>query len=357
MKTSKENVEGKAVCNTNALMVVNNHDAEIQKYKSMVNGLLSESLQDIKEKLDSYESKKQKIEEMTVPLKRNSHLFGLFHSTDVEGSFDAVYTHFKDISRAILDAINERDKHFRNLYIMINLLAKVDEDIYQKIDYANIDNGETRQIFIDFCKEHGIHDEEVEKLFDISFKRAHTLRDRIEGIRQDMDSYDQRITAFEDKYEKFYSQMEEAEKDFQHELDEKVNAAELVLDGKVKSYESRMRLFEQETEKKTNALTMDVDKAIIKAGHDVQESIQEEKMLFAAFERRVNEQLDNDKEQIEELRKILIDFKSRINAQLKNANNQLAEQKLIIRNLKKRTWTLEVVSVLLSLIALAVAIL
>lgn len=84
------------------------------------------------------------------------------------------------------DALRSANGNISNILELIQLLATAEADIYKLIDDQSLASNELRALIKDWCKEHGIHDDEVDKLLESSFQRAYTLRDRLNNLREEL---------------------------------------------------------------------------------------------------------------------------------------------------------------------------
>jgi len=133
----------------------------------------------------SVENSLKKINKTVPPVEITRNWYGTINKESIYKSFDNVIELFRDFAMANGRAIQTINENETSILQLIQLLSAIEVDLYQQIDDQTIQSNEIRKIFVDWCREHGVRDEEVEQLFETSFKRAYTLRDRINSVRQE----------------------------------------------------------------------------------------------------------------------------------------------------------------------------
>lgn len=133
---------------------------------------------------------------------------------DIVESISEVYSTFREYILTCGNAIRSANGNISNLLELIQLLATAEADIYNLIDDQSLASNELRVLIKDWCKEHGIHDEEVDKLLESSFQRAYTLRDRINDLRKDLyekiDKNNEQIKELLSHYSDYQAKIQEA---------------------------------------------------------------------------------------------------------------------------------------------------
>jgi len=132
----------------------------------------------------------------------------------VEASIYEVYSSLCDYIVKCGDAIRASNGNVSNILELIQLLTAAEVDLYHLMDNQAIESNELRILIKEWCKKHGIHDDEVDKLLESSFQRAYTLRDRINDLRKDfyekIDKNNEHIRELQSHYSDYQAKIQEA---------------------------------------------------------------------------------------------------------------------------------------------------
>lgn len=120
----------------------------------------------------------------TIKIER--HWYGTVDRESIENGFDTVYNDFSKCIQDIGKAINTANGNISQILELIKYLTLIDKDIYEKIDDINTSGNEFKSILNDWLTQQGVNDEDVRQLLETSFKRAYTLRDRINSLKLEL---------------------------------------------------------------------------------------------------------------------------------------------------------------------------
>lgn len=174
---------------------------------------ISSQIEDDKEELNNY---LDEIQNATPSIDIGSFLgfLPVPKKGDVESAIYNVYSSLCEYIVKCGDAIRSANGNISNTLELIQLLATAEADIYNLIDNQALESNELRVLIKEWCKEHGIHDEEVDKLLESSFQRAYTLRDRINDLRKDLyeeiDKNNKQIRELQSHYSDYQTKIQEA---------------------------------------------------------------------------------------------------------------------------------------------------
>lgn len=172
---------------------------------------ISSQIEDDKGQLKYYLNK---IENTKSNVEIGSYIGFVPKKDDIVESISEVYSTFREYILTCGNAIRSANGNISNLLELIQLLATAEADIYNLIDDQSLASNELRVLIKDWCKEHGIHDEEVDKLLESSFQRAYTLRDRINDLRKDLyekiDKNNEQIKELLSHYSDYQAKIQEA---------------------------------------------------------------------------------------------------------------------------------------------------
>ena len=165
--------------NENLPMCIKNIPIDVQLAKELKT--LSEDIQNEKDELESI---LEDIESNTCPIeiKRN---WGFIKKSSIEDACKEIYKNLSGYIKDCSVSIQKTNENLGRSLELIKLLAIVEKDLYEKIDDQIVRSNEFNEIFLDWCKQQGINDEEVRGLLETSFHRAYTLRDRINTLRNE----------------------------------------------------------------------------------------------------------------------------------------------------------------------------
>ena len=102
---------------------------------------------------------------------------------DIEDSISNVFSVIRPHILSCGDAIRSTNNNLQRTLSLIKLIAAAESTIYQQFDEQITNQNELKEIISDWCKQNGIHDEQINELLESSFQRAYTLRDRINQVK------------------------------------------------------------------------------------------------------------------------------------------------------------------------------
>ena len=127
---------------------------------------------------------------------------GTDHESIKEG-FENVYSNLGNYIGKCGKALQQTNENLGRTLELIKLLALVEKELYEHIENQTVSNNELKTVIHDWFRKQGFRDEEVKELLETSFKRAYTLRDRLNALRQENEEsiarLEERITALEKK--------------------------------------------------------------------------------------------------------------------------------------------------------------
>ena len=179
---------------------------------------VAKKLNEISKKIESDNSELEdcldEIQNAEPTIDIGSYLGVIVKKSDVEASIYEVYSSLCDYIVKCGDAIRASNGNVSNILELIQLLTAAEVDLYHLMDNQAIESNELRILIKEWCKKHGIHDDEVDKLLESSFQRAYTLRDRINDLRKDfyekIDKYNEQIRELQSHYSDYQAKIQEA---------------------------------------------------------------------------------------------------------------------------------------------------
>ena len=138
----------------------------------------------------------EELENESSPIVETKYM-GLIKTLDTKGSFNATFDKIKDLSKTSYNAINACNENMMSILQLMKILATTEKDIYDMIDKNELSVVEISNVIKEICRNANIKDETIEELFNQTFQRSYTLRDRIKQLRIVLE---ERIDKLEQKF-------------------------------------------------------------------------------------------------------------------------------------------------------------
>lgn len=199
----------------NTSLTVDDPESPEKSYKSY-----QELIKDIEAKKEETQRWLETIkDEPTINIKK---FIGIATTKSIEESITCVYKEVSSYITKCGSAIKSINCNLLHTLTLLKVLAQIDLEIMGQLDDEITSQTELKQILIDFCEKNGIHDTQINELLESSFKRAYTLRDRInqinrqmETINKKLDETDQHVSETNSDYQKLllsYSKIKRSNK-------------------------------------------------------------------------------------------------------------------------------------------------
>ena len=130
----------------------------------------------------------ERLENEGCPIKTDEYFYGLFKSLNAKESLNAVYNKLKEVSLCSYKAINTCNSNLMDILDLLNILATTERDLYDLLDKNELSITDMSLFVKDICKNNNIKNEVVEEFFNTTFQRSYTLRDRINAVKNDLNS-------------------------------------------------------------------------------------------------------------------------------------------------------------------------
>ena len=223
---------------------------------------VAKKLKDISDKIDSDNNELEaylgEIQNAEPSIDIGSFL-GIAKKRDIESSIYDVYSSLCDYVVKCGDAIRASNGNISNVLELIQLLTAAEADLYQWMDNQAIQSNELRALIKDWCKEHGIHDDEVDKLLESSFQRAYTLRDRLNNLREDI--YNE-LSNNKESIENILKELPNYQIKIQKSTDDALSIIEESKEKNINDIDHHYTEKEQELQAKYDLLTLNANNLI-----------------------------------------------------------------------------------------------
>ena len=124
----------------------------------------------------------------TCPIKRNEYWISLFNSTDVDGTFTAIYEDIIALKNATVNAFQSSFFTSKETLKLLKKLADYELDLYSIIDESELTSAELSSLFVSALKDTNVKDETVLQLLQQAKDRALRLKERFESFRNEFEN-------------------------------------------------------------------------------------------------------------------------------------------------------------------------
>lgn len=274
-----------------------------------------------------------------VNIKRN--WWGTINRESIEEIVKNVYSNLGSYIGKLGEAIQQTNDNLVRTLELIKLLARVEKDLYEKLDDQIVDSNEIKTILIDWFKKQGIKDEDIQELLETSFQRAYTLRDRLNSLRQEyrenIAQCKKRIDVFEEKHTSLDNKIAELIKKTESELQNAFDNNKQTFEKLYNEKSLALETLANGKEKNLNALAdksakdyKAIEEILSKIEALAKEKCNELSKIKNDAEENINTFITNKKAEIELLKN---EFQNQIKEQ---ANKFEEEKKVLISSLNKR---------------------
>ena len=198
-----------------------------------INIQLANELKNLSNEISNGQNELQKIlnsldtSSLEITIKRN--WWGTINKDSIVESVEKVYTNLGYYIGKCGNALQQTNENLGRTLELIKLLALVEKELYEQVGNQTISNNELKTIIYDWLKNQGIRDEEVQELLETSLKRAYTLRDRLNALRQEnkesiaciesqMTALKSRLNNLQDDHKRSIARIEDKMADVRHNL-------------------------------------------------------------------------------------------------------------------------------------------
>lgn len=260
------------------------------------------------------------------------HFWGGLNKKSIEKALSCVHSSLCDYFITCGDAIRSSNKSISNVLDLIKLLTMAEVDIYHFVDDIAIKEEELSHVVKDWCKEHGINDENVNQLLETSFKRAYTLRDRINGLR----------TEFYNKFEydnerinSLFSSLTEYQKEIRQATDSALGDIETSENKVIDSIDLHTKEKKDELQNLYNKFSSEAQNEI-KQINNLKESIDKKKEEFKEnFDSYIKEIKEKEGDIENKSKEIIEDIDKKHTMQIGTLNAIISENQDAVRQYRK----------------------
>jgi hypothetical protein len=234
--------------------------AERRNLTNEINILESKKIIELNNKINSslveLQERYEELSDFSSPIVKNKILLGLINKTDVDASFNNILCCIQNLAKCTLGAFQTNGENLEAILDLIKMSVVIENDLYKLLEDSDCSKESIANLLHDLCFQYNIDSKAIESLFEQSFTRTITLRDRINALRKEV--FD-RILKYEEKFENLDETISKKEKEiiesFNNEferynslLEDNIANFSTVIDKCKNELEEAKKLYNQEIE-------------------------------------------------------------------------------------------------------------
>lgn len=177
--------------------------------KKTLNIQTEKLIEKLKQEKEDFERTLNKIDNTSPTINIKRTWYGSIKKDSIEQSLSDVYSSLVNHIIKCGNAIKSSNDHISTILSLLQCIGRIEANLYDKLGNNEVATNEFRELMRDWCKQNGIREEAIDKLFESSFARAYTLRDRINQLKIDIaantekiSNIDQQLQSIKDDIEK-----------------------------------------------------------------------------------------------------------------------------------------------------------
>ncbi len=285
-----------------------------------VNLKLAKKLQELSDKIASDESDLDdyldEIQNAEPTIDIGRYLGMIVKPSDVEKSIYEVYSSLCEYVVTCGNAIQSCNGNIANILELIRVLTAAEADLYNLLDDQRIESNELKVLIKEWCREHGIHDDEVDKLLETSFRRAYTLRDRINELR--LDCY-KKIDSLESRLDPIIEKITDYQNDIKLGVESALKDINKKVEKQKEAFSNLVVAANKEIKENASSQKKDLTLLVDNARKDINESLKHKQEELESFYKG---KLIDLKKIYDEYVRILAETENRIEKLTENLNEK-----------------------------------
>lgn len=288
----------------------------------------------IKESFNETQEKYKKIQEVVSPVVQKEFLWGMIKSTNIEKSLEGLLEIIKTLSSCTLDAFQANSNNLQAILELMKITVEIENDLYKQLEVSDCSKENISNLLHDLCAQYNIDNQTVEGLFEQSFNRTFTLRNRINDLREEVF---ERITGYEKKYDSLDEYIHTRESDLGKRLEAKIAEYNSQLERGIHDCKGVITKCTAELKATTESYKYDItlDK------NQTLNSIQECKNILISYSEELKSASESYKNEIEVNKSQLINSINQYNAEVsKNHDSKFEHYEKENSELKNQIYAL-----------------
>ena len=254
----------------------------------------------LNEKFQTLKTNYEELDIISTPIECNEYLWGLIKSVNTEKSLTNILGCIQKLAKHTLDAFEANRDNLLAILELFKMSVDIENDLYTQLENVDCSKESIANLLHDLCLQYNIDNQAIEGLFEQSFNRTITLRNRINDLRKELLL---RISKYEVKFEHLDEMIKEKEDDFVRNFDNKAAEYYKQLESSIKEYSKAIERFNEELNTVRNSYKQDFEatkKSLIDSTNDIIGRLEEKQKEDIAQLQRNNDEL---KKRVQELSK------------------------------------------------------
>lgn len=127
-----------------------------------------------------------KLKDLSSPIVKNKHLWGLIETTDTEESIKNILKIIQDFANSTLTAFTTNGENLKAILELMRISVSIENDLYRQLEECDCSKENIANLLNDLCSQYNIDNESISGLFEQSFNRSLTLRAKINSVRDEV---------------------------------------------------------------------------------------------------------------------------------------------------------------------------
>lgn len=212
--------------------------------------------------------KYEELNDFSVPIEYNKKLFGLINKVDTVKSLNNIIGCIQNLAECTLDAFQVNGENLSAILDLMRVTAGIENDLYKQLEDSDCSKESIANLLNELCKQYNIDNKAIEGLFEQSFRRTITLRDRIKDLRTEIF---ERISKYEEKFENLDDTISKKEKEviellnnnieeYNRQLKDSINKLSTAINKYEEELETAKKSYEQEIKLAKDELSKEIKK-------------------------------------------------------------------------------------------------
>lgn len=197
----------------------------------------------LSENFRTLESNYKELDIISTPIECNEYLWGLIKSVNTEKSLTNILGCVQKLAEHTLNAFEANRDNLLAILELFKMSVDIENDLYTQLENVDCSKESIANLLHDLCLQYNIDNQAIEGLFEQSFKRTITLRNRITDLRQELLL---RISKYEVQFEHLDEMIKKKEDDFVRNFDNKATEYYRQLESCIKEYSIAIDHFNEE---------------------------------------------------------------------------------------------------------------
>ncbi len=198
----------------------------------------------------------KELTDFSSPIVKNKKFFGLYQKTDIEASFNNILDCIRNLAECTLGAFQSNGENLEAVLELIKMTVVIENDLYKQLEDSDCSKEIVANLLHELCVRYNVDSKIVEGLFEQSFNRTITLRERIKDLRSEILS---RISESEEKFEHLDEIISNKEREFIQQIENEIAEYNKQLEIRVKECKETVELCNNELNITKNSYKQEIE--------------------------------------------------------------------------------------------------